>query len=536
MKYDLIIKNVSVVDGTGREAFDGAVAVRDGYIVKVYENEQPAQDDLDNSKTVADGQWKTLSPGFIDIHSHSDVSIMGAPTAESRILQGVTTEFGGNCGLSAAPLNPEYESDLKYYLREGWGNNTFAWESMGEYLDKVQELQPSVNLGTFVGHGTLRIAAMGFCPEAPSREQMDCMKKMLRDSLSEGAFGLSSGLIYPPGSFAQSSELIELAKELVPFDAVYSTHMRNEGLHLIDSVIEAIELGEKSGAFVEISHHKEIRKELWENAVYETIALMKDARKKGIKVAFDQYPYRASATSLDSKVSQWALEGGQDELFRRLREPETRARLRDEANSSHQGRWGDIFIAYAYGEENRWTVGKSIAEIAKIQDKDPADTCFDLILATDGRVNEVNYGMCENDIEYIMRQEFGVIGSDGEAMTLDFDGIPHPRNFGAFPRVLSHYCRERKLFSLETAIYKMTGSPAKRMGLTDRGLIAEGMHADMVLFDFETINDTPSYNDPKKACEGIERVYVNGVLTAYNGVHTGARAGQVLRKSNKANI
>ncbi len=529
MNTDLIIKNVEIIDGTGAPAFHGAVAVSEGRISKVYKGSQPSDEELSLCAEVIDGEGRVLSPGFIDIHSHSDTTIVNVPEAHSRLLQGITTEFGGNCGISAAPFNPEFEADHRYYLRESFGTSPFRWTSVGEYLLHVENIHPSVNIGTFAGHGTIRIATMGFSPDQPSEDQMKTMKKYLKAALEDGAFGLSSGLIYSPGSFAQADELVELAKELVPYDAVYATHMRNEGLNLIPSVIEAISLAEESGAFVEISHHKEIRKELWQDAVFQSVQLMKEARERGVRVAFDQYPYRASATSLDSNIPGWAFEGGQEKLFENLRNPQTRSKLIEETNASHVGRWGDIFISYAYGEENRWAVGKSIEEIARIQEKDPAEACFDIILATNGRVNEVNYGMCEEDIEFIMSQDFGVIGSDGEAMSLDFEGIPHPRNFGTFPRVIAHYCRERELFSLETAIRKMTGMPAERMGLNDRGLLAEGMWADMVLFDFDAIEDTPTYDNPKQPCKGIERVYVNGILTVHDGKHTGARAGHVLR-------
>lgn len=522
MKYDTIIKNVNIVDGTGKDRYLGSVAILDGKIAKIYEGDLPREED---AVEVVDGMGMILAPGFIDIHSHSDTTILASPLAPSRILQGVTTELGGNCGISSAPFNPDYAHDHQYYLRE----SNFHWQSVAEYLECVKEAAPSVNIGTLVGHGTLRIAAMGFSPEVPTNEQMATMKKYLKESLEDGAFGMSSGLIYPPGSFAKADELEELAKELPAYDGIYATHMRNEGLNLVPSVKEAIHLAQESGAFVEISHHKEIRKELWQKAVFESIALMKEAKEKGIKVAFDQYPYRASATGLDSNISEWAFEGGKEKFMERLRNPETRAKLIEEANATHVGRWGDIYIAYAHGDENQWTVGKNIEEIAKIQGKDPAEACLDLILATDGMVNEVNYGMCEEDIEFIMSQDFGIIGSDGSAMELDFNGIPHPRNYGTFPRVIAHYCRERKLFSLETAIMKMTSMPASRIGLKDRGQIAEGMWADLVLFDFDTIEDTPTFESPKVACQGISRVYVNGVLTALDGKHTGARAGQVLR-------
>jgi N-acyl-D-amino-acid deacylase len=247
-------------------------------------------------------------------------------------------------------------------------------------------------------------------------------------------------------------------------------------------------------------------------------------------VKLDQYPYRASATTLDSNAPLWAFKGGVDCLLARLQNPEDRKRINDETNESHAGRWGDIFISYTGSEKNQWAVGKSILEIAEIRGVPPVDACFDLIVEEHCRVGEVNYGMCEEDIEYIMKQPFTMIGSDGNAASLGYPGQPHPRWYGAFPRVIAKYCRCRHLFPLETAVFKMTGLPASRLGLPDRGLIKKGMRADLVLFDFEGIEDTPTYQNPKIPCNGIYRVYVNGILTAKDGVHTGARAGHILRK------
>jgi N-acyl-D-amino-acid deacylase len=236
---------------------------------------------------------------------------------------------------------------------------------------------------------------------------------------------------------------------------------------------------------------------------------------------------------MDSNVPLWGFEGGMEKMLQRLQTSEIREQLKAESNASHVGRWGDIFVSYAESEKNAWTIGKSIAEIAEIRSVDPADACFDLIVEEKGRVNEVNYGMCEEDIEYIMSQRFTMIGSDGYAASMDYPGLPHPRWYGTFPRVIAHYCRDRRLFPLETAIYKMTGLPAARLGLPDRGLVKEGMWSDLVLLDFENIQDTPDYNSPKSACKGILKVYVNGVLTAENGVHTGAKSGKILRKGRK---
>ena len=524
--YDIIFKNVRVIDGTSAPWFRADVAVKDGRICRVGAIKDAS------ARQIVDGKDQYLAPGFIDIHSHSDTSLPAYPQAESRILQGITTEIGGDCGLSVAPVShdPEKKKQLQDYV----GDLDYTWNTVGQYLDTLEAQKTSVNFGTAVGHGSLRIAAMGFDARKATEEEMAQMRGLLREALADGAFSMSSGLIYPPGCYADTDELAQLCEELVPFGAFYETHMRDEGDCVVDAVAEALEIARRSGAALQIAHHKVTRKSGWQVHCKTTIAMIDQARRQGMNVKCDQYPYSASATSLDSNISLWAFDGGMEALFERLRDPQTRAKLRDESNASHVGRWGDIYVSYAESEKNAWTVGKSIEEIAAARGVDPADACFDLVLEERGHVSEVNYGMCEEDIEYIMQQPYVMIGSDGNAASLDYPGQPHPRWYGTFPRVIAKYCRERKLFPLETAVFKMTGLPASRLGLADRGLIREGMCADLVLFDFDKIQDTPAYDDPKQPCAGIIQVYVNGVLTAENGRHTGARAGHILRKGVNA--
>lgn len=530
--YDLLIKNVRIIDGTCAPWFRGWVAVKDGKIAEVGTRELCKTGEAGGceslAKEIVDGTDCYLTPGFIDIHAHSDTTLPFYPQAESRILQGITTEIGGDCGLSVAPVStdPEKRKLLKDYV----GDLDYSWNSVGEYLDKLEELKTSVNFGTAVGHGSLRLAAMGFDARKATEEEMETMRSLLRQALEDGAFCLSSGLIYPPGCYADTDELAELCKELVPYGAFYETHMRDEGEGVVDALKEALEISRRSGAPLQVAHHKVTRKSVWQVHCKTTIALIDQARRQGMDVKLDQYPYSASATTLDSNAPLWAFEGGVESLLARLRDPETRKRINDEANASHVGRWGDIVVSYTGSEKNRWTVGKSILEIAEIRGVDPADACFDLILEEKCRVGEINYGMCEEDIEYIMQQPYTMIGSDGNAVSMEYEGQPHPRWFGTFPRVIAKYCRERKLFPLETAIFKMTGLPASRLGIPNRGLIKEGMQADLVLMDFAEIEDTPSFQKPKQPCKGILRVYVNGVLTAKDGVHTGARNGRILRK------
>lgn len=520
--FDLIIKNARILDGTGAPWFRGDVAVKDGKIVRV------GCLNGEEAKEIQEAEDRYLAPGFMDIHSHSDCSLPKYPLAESRVLQGVTTEIGGDCGLSVAPVSRDPEK--KKLLRDYVGDLSYDWETTGEYLDFLEKQGISVNFGTAVGHGTIRLAAMGFEDRKATVAEMEVMKTYLRRELSEGAFCMSSGLIYPPGCYADTEELIELSKELAPLGAFYETHMRDEGDLVVESVAEALEICRRSGAPLQIAHHKVTRKSGWTVSCKTTVAMIERARREGLDVTVDQYPYSASATGLDCNVPLWGYEGGTEKMLQRLETPEIREKLKAECAAGHVGRWDEIFVSYVESEKNQWAVGKSMVEIAEIRGVDPTDACFDLILEEKGRVNEISFGMCEEDVEYIMGQRFTMVGSDGNAIPLDYPGQPHPRSYGTFPRVIGHYCRDRKLFSLETAVYKMTGLPASRLRIQDRGLIREGMWADLVLFDFDTIRDTPTYTDPKRACEGILQVYVNGVLTAENGRHTGAKAGVTLKR------
>ncbi|MBQ8589206.1 MAG: D-aminoacylase [Firmicutes bacterium] len=512
--YQLLIKNARIIDGTGSPWYYGDLAVSEGKIVAIGQIDGPAEETVN-----ADGAY--LSPGFIDIHSHSDRSILSDPKAESRILQGVTTEVTGNCGSSVAPESDETMRQRKLFT-------TFK-----EYLDAVEETRPSVNTAALVGHGTIRDAVMGYSTSEATAEQIEAMQKLTAQAMEDGAFGISTGLIYPPSCYASQEELVQVISAVKPYGGYYATHMRNENRDVVKSVKEALDTAKAAGVKLQISHHKVTCKADWRVSCKTTIAMIERARRQGQDVTCDQYPYSASATGLSSNIPAWAFEGGIDALVERLKDPVTREKLKEESNASHLGRWGDIYVATLKSEENQWMIGKSITEIAEaLGGKDYAETCFDIVIAEKEEAREVNFGMCEEDIEYIMSQPFVMPGSDGSAMPLDQPGKPHPRNYGTFVRVLSHYCRDRKLFSLETAVQKMTALPAARVGLGDRGVLKQGMWADLVLFDLESLKDDPDYKNPQQPCSGIRKVYVNGVLTAENGVHTGAQAGMVLRRQN----
>jgi len=526
--FDLLFKDAKVVDGTNSPWYIADVAVKDGKIAKI------GKICKTKASKVVDAKGYVLSPGFIDVHSHSDYGILRYKTNESRILQGVTTELGGDCGTSPMPITEERKELLEKYvgfINDGVG---LDWSDAQGYLDTVEKNGTSVNFAMMVGHGSIRIAAMGFDDREPTDAEMEEMRRYTRESMEQGCFGLTTGFIYPPGCFSTNEEVIELAKIVAEYGGFYKSHMRYEGDNILQSVEETIEVGIQAGLPVQVDHHKVTGRKNWQYKAHATLALINRARERGIDVTIDQYPYPASATGLTAVLPQWVHEGGTAKLVERLKDAETRKKIDAEVRASYarsERRWSDVFVTSVPSEKNAWVKGKNIQEIADQLGKDPYDTAFDLLIEEEGTVRQLTFGMCEEDIELIMKNPYTMIGSDGGASPLDTKDVPHPRSYGTFPRVIAKYCRERKLFPLETAIHKMTGFPAARIGLGERGVIKEGMFADLVLFDFDKINDTPTFGKPNVACEGILQVYVNGVLTAENGVHTGALAGKVLRRS-----
>ena len=525
--FDLLIKNAKIVDGSCTPWYIADVAVKDGKIARIGRID-------DEALEIVDADHKVLAPGFIDIHSHTDAALLLHKQNESRILQGITTELGGDCGFSPMPLTPERREVLKnrYF---GFTEKELEpdWEDTAGFLDKVEANGTSVNYATLAGHGSIRIAAMDFDDREPSTQELEKMRKLTAQFMEQGCYGFSTGLIYPPSSYANTNEIIELAKVAASYGGFYKSHIRWEGDDVIQAVEETIEVAEKTGIPAQIDHHKVLGRKNWKYKSHATIARIARAREDGLDITADQYPYTATATYLATNIPGWAHEGGTPKLLERLKDPETRKKLAQEIRENAekiQRSWSDLYVSSVQSEKNAWVMGKNIEVIARELGKEPIDTIIDLLIEEGCFVDQINFAMHEDDVEYIMKQPFVMIGSDGSAYPMATKKVPHPRSFGAFPRVLAKYCRQQKLFSLETAIHKMTGMSAARIGLHDRGLIKAGMWADLVLFDFDKINDTPSFTKPAVPCEGILRVYVNGALTALNGVHTGCCAGKVLRR------
>ena len=525
---DLLIKNAKIVDGTSSPWYIADLAVTDGKITAIGKlNETKA-------KQVVDAKQNILAPGFIDVHSHSDYKILSHNLNESRVLQGITTELAGDCGTSPFPVHPDQRQLLAKYANFESEGVDFDWSDATGFFDRLESIGTSVNYASMVGHGAIRIAAMGMEDRTPTSAELEAMRKYTAECMEQGCYGFTTGLIYPPGCFCENDEIIEIAKVVARYGGFYKSHMRNEGDELLKSIEDTVKVGECAGLPVQIVHLKVVGRKNWNYKVSSALAYIDKARSRGIDVTVDQYPYMASATTLTTTIPQWAHEGGLDKMVDRLKDSVLRAKITEEMRinfAQNERLWSDVYVSTVDSKENAWVMGKNIQEIADQLKKDPYDAAVDLMIEEDGNVRQVAFGMCEDDIELIMKHPLVMIGSDGSAYALNTNDVPHPRNYGTFPRVIAEYCRNRKLFSLETAIYKMTGFPAARIGLTDRGLLKVGMWADLVLFDFDKIEDSPTFTKPNVPCAGIKQVYVNGILTAENGAHTGALSGKVLRKT-----
>jgi N-acyl-D-amino-acid deacylase len=511
------------MDGSGNPWFHADVGIEGNKITAIGNPKDKA------ARRVIDADGMIVAPGFIDIHSHSDYPILIEPEGHSKIRQGVTTEVIGNCGSSAAPMNQDLKKYRDKYDKAQLGENfEFSWNSMKEYLELVRSKGISFNIVPLVGHGTLRQNTVGNDNRPPTREEYKEMKRLLVQSLDEGAWGLSTGLIYTPNLYAKTDEIIELVQILKERDGLYTTHIRGEGDTLIEAVEEAIKIGEETGVKTQISHFKACGSKNWGKSE-NTLKMIQDARDRGLDVTFDQYPYIASSTGLASILPAWAHEGGAENLLQRIADPETREKLRAEPTEEMED-WTRLLVAHA--ANNPEYEGKTVQDIAEEEGKTPFDAMCDMLISEDAQVAIILYEMCEEDVQRIMQDPNGMIGSDGRAMSPEGvfgKGKFHPRYYGTFPRVLGYYVKSG-VINLEEALRKMTSAPAQRLGMKDRGLLKEGFIADITIFDPDTVNDDATFIDPHRYASGIPYVIVNGVVVIDKGKHTGALPGKPLVK------
>lgn len=517
---DLLIRGGTVIDGTGAAAYRGDVAVTNGRVT-----------DLGSftgrrAMRMIDARGKVVSPGFIDIHSHSDESMLVNTAMESALHQGVTLVVCGNCGGSSAPVRglAAEEAD-KEYARMGV---TRSWTHFYEYADAVERNGMSLNVCSYVGHGTLRMCVLGAAARPPTPDELAEMRALLTRAMEEGAIGLASGLIYPPSAYGTTDELAALCQVVRANGGLYASHIRDEGAKLLEAVEENLEIGRRSKVRVQLSHHKASGQKNW-GRVKESVAKIADARRAGVDVQADQYPYTASSTGLAVTIPNWAHEGGSAKLTERLRDPAARARIRGEETETGRA-WDRIVIARA--RHHPEYSGRSVADLAREAGKDPLEWTCDTLVEHEGAVDIIHHSMSEDDVRHVMSQPWIAIGSDSRANApygpLSF-GKPHPRSYGTFPRVLGRYARDEKVVTLEDAVRKMTSLTAKHLRLRDRGRIEIGAWADLVVFDPENVADVATYDDPHRYPVGIEHVIVNGHVAIEAGETTAERAGRFLR-------
>jgi len=529
--FDAVIRNAYIVDGTGNPWFEADIGIKSGKISEI------GNLDFEDADRIINAKELMVCPGFIDMHSHSEYSLLANSKAESKIKQGVTTEVNGNCGDSPAPIEgmtAEAAEEAKEYKLN------MDWSTLAEYLDKLERQGISLNVAQLVGHGTIRIAVMGHENRPPTREELNKMKELVAQAMEDGAFGMSTGLYYLPGGFADTAEVIELCKVVTKYGGIYTSHIRGEGDPLIEAVTETIEIGEKANIPVQISHHKACGIENWGN-VKKTLRMMEEARSRGLDITCDVYPYTACGADLISMIPNWAHEGGVNKLRERLRDSKIRERVKKEMSeglpgwesSVKQSGWGRIKVIG--WKEHKEFEGKTLAEIADLEGVDAFNLTFDLIMKKESP-ELVDLAMTEKDVCTVIKHPLSMVGSDGWALApygVLGESKTHPRSYGTFPRILRKYVREDKVLTIENAIRKMTSLPAQKLGLRDRGTLREGMWADVVVFDPKRIADVATYENPHRYPEGIEHVLVNGEIVVDGGEHTGALPGKVLRFSNR---
>jgi len=499
--YDLILRNGRIVDGSGSPWYRGDVAIRGDTIVRI------APSITESATRIIDAGGEVVAPGFIDIHSHAREGIFEVPAAENYIRQGVTTVIEGPDGSSPLPI--------------------------ADFLARLDALQKTINIGTFVGQGSVRTAVMGLVDRKPTVDELVKMRTLVEQGMKDGAFGLSSGLFYVPGTFTSTDEVVELAKVAARFGGIYISHMRDEASRVVDSVKETVEIGERGGLPTQLTHHKIIGVGNWGRSI-ETLKLVDEARKRGVDATIDEYPYTASSTSIGAALlPAWAQEGGREKVVERLRDPGVRADIKSEVVRSIQNERGGgdpKNVVLARCDWNQSLSGKNLAEVTRIRGMEPtianaAEAAMWIV--EQGNCSGIFHAIAEEDLRRILRHPATMIASDG-GIPVFGKANPHPRNYGTFARVLAVYVRDLNTLTLEEAVRKMSSFPAQRLGLTDRGFLRPGLRADLAVFDPARVRDAATFGKPHQYAEGFSTVIVNGRVVLDNGTMLPARPGRVL--------
>lgn len=525
--FDLLIKDGQVLDGLGNEAVQADIGINGNVIEKIGNISHY------RGKEVIEAKNLTVCPGFIDTHNHTDVQLLVNPKAESAVRQGISTLISGNCGSSPFPVAEEIYEEMRQNLKELYGLD-LNWMDIKGFLARLEEKGSALNYATLVGHGTIRGAAMGFNDRPPKQEEMEKMKAMVERNMRGGAFGLSTGLEYAPGSFAQPDEIIELCRVVSSLGGVYATHMRDEGDFLIESLDEAVDAAEKSGVSLQISHIKIAYPRNWDK-IDLLLEKLDKAANKNVKIFCDRYPYTAGSTGLSYLFPLWARQGTTEEFLARLKDSTLETRIREHLAEKEKklGSWEKVLISSVVEEKNKRFEGKNILSASREADKEPYAFMRDLLIEEKNRVGMVIFNMDENNLKRILRHRLVGIGSDGSAVAPYGplgEGKPHPRLYGTFPRVLGKYIRDEKILPMAEMVKKMTSKAAEKFGLSRRGVLKPGFFADIVIFDRDVVTDKATWQNPHLYPEGISYVLVNGKMVIDKGEHTGNLPGRILRK------
>jgi N-acyl-D-amino-acid deacylase len=532
MAWSLLIRDGTVLDGTGAPARRADVAVEGDRIAAI----GPGL--AGEAGRVIDAGGHMVAPGFIDMHSHSDLVYHQCPTAESKVRQGVTTEVVGMCGFSPAPIAPG-RAELIRAWAGGLGMDLSApWQTFAQYLDHLRALRTSVNVAHFVGHGALRLATVGPEARAATADEQKAMEGLLAEAMEAGAFGFSTGLVYAPSVYGSTDELIALARSMARRGGIYCSHIRGEAATLEEAVREAVRIGEEGGVPVQISHVKASGRDNW-GKMDRVLRMIDDSRERGVAVTGDVYPYPAGSTKMDNLLPAWMHDGGIPRLLERLADPAARQRaIQDCLVSGERWRtgsgamgWDEIMIATCSRPD---LPGIHLAELARRAGREPAQAMMDLVLEERAGVSMIVFSQSEDNVATVLGYAHSMIGSDSLSLHAGpgpHPGCPHPRSYGTFPRVLGRYCREMGLFSWETAVHKMTGMAAAKLGLKDRGVLCPGNAADIAVFDPATVQDESAFGDPHHHPRGIPYVIVNGRMAVEGASMGAAGAGRVLTSS-----
>jgi dihydroorotase/N-acyl-D-amino-acid deacylase len=524
-RHDLLITNGRILDGTGNPWFRGEVAIdgdRIAYVGPPRSNVPPAR----RATRVFDAADRIVAPGFIDMLGHSELTILRNPTAISKVSQGITSEITGEVNSAWPNTRPDEPPPTRAPRC-----TDSTWTSLDGYFRHLECTGVAINIGTYVAAGSVRRAVMGDASRRPTADELARMEALVEQAMREGAMGFSTGLIYAPSTFFTTEELIALARRAAAYGGGYASHIRSEGDGLLDAIREAIRIGAEAGTWVQIRHLKASGERNW-GRMREAVALIDSARRAGLDVTADQYPYIASGTGLSAILPTWVQAGGRDSMLTRLADSSVRARLRVEREGGEWSRPPDRILVDDTREDSLAIYeGRRLDEIGAMRSQDPYEAAFDILVADSGRTGAIFFSMSEDDLRLAMRQPWVSIGQDAGARSLDTTGRGrgHPRGFGTFPRILGRYVREDSVLTLEDAVRKMTSLPAQRVGLAGRGQLEAGWYADVVVFDPATVTDRATFEAPQQLAEGIALVVVNGVPVYEHGRPTGALPGRALR-------